>query len=221
MRAGAETTTQRDLRYLDLAAFERAKLVGEPFPHMVVPGFLDPERRQELSANFPRIDQAGSFPTAELSIGPVFRNFLDELESPELKQAFERKFDMDLSGRPTMITVRGQARARDGQIHNDSRTKLITVLIYMNEQWEPEAGRLRLLRSPDSLEDPVVEVPPDAGTLLAFRVTENSWHGHHSVEGPRRAIQLNWVESEAVVRRERNRHRLSARVKRLIGHFGG
>jgi len=214
-------TKQQDLHYLDLAAFDRAALVREPFPHMVVPGFLDTESRRKISSDFPQIAQPGSFPTAELSIGPVFREFLDELESPELRAAFERKFDMDLSGRPTMITVRGQARARDGQIHNDSRTKLITVLIYMNEQWEPEAGRLRLLRTPDSLDDPVVEVPPDAGTLLAFKVTDNSWHGHHSVEGPRRAIQLNWVESEAVVRRERNRHRLSARVKRLIGQFGG
>jgi predicted 2-oxoglutarate/Fe(II)-dependent dioxygenase YbiX len=72
-----------------------------------------------------------------------------------------------------------------------------------------------LLRSPDSLDDVVAEVPPQAGTLLAFRVTDNSWHGHLPVTGPRRVVQLNWVESAAVVRRERARHGLSARVKRL------
>jgi Rps23 Pro-64 3,4-dihydroxylase Tpa1-like proline 4-hydroxylase len=115
-----------------------------------------------------------------------------------------------------MITVRGHARLADGRIHTDSRTKLITVLIYMNESWEAAGGRLRLLRSPDDLEDVIAEVPPAAGTLLAFRVTPNSWHGHAPVSGPRRVIQLNWVENDGVVRRERLRHGLSARVKRIL-----
>jgi hypothetical protein len=123
---------------------------------------------------------------------------------------------MDLSGRPTMVTVRGRAQAKDGRIHADSKTKLITVLIYMNEAWEAPGGRLRLLRAPDDLEAVVTEVPPAAGTLLAFRVGHNSWHGHHPASGPRRVVQLNWVESAAVVRRERLRHGLSARMKRLL-----
>ena len=47
-----------------------------------------------------------------------------------------------------MVTARGVSAARDGQIHTDSRTKLITVLIYMNNAWEAKTGRLRLLRGP-------------------------------------------------------------------------
>ena len=35
-----------------------------------------------------------------------------------------------------MVTARGVSAARDGQIHTDSRTKLMTVLIYMNNAWE-------------------------------------------------------------------------------------
>jgi SM-20-related protein len=62
----------------------------------------------------------------------------------------------------------------------------------------------------------VAEVPPAAGTLLAFLNTPHSWHGHASVSGPRRVIQLNWVTSDTVVRRERLRHGLSARMKRLF-----
>ncbi len=115
-----------------------------------------------------------------------------------------------------MVTVRGQAGARDGKIHADSKSKLVTVLIYMNESWEASGGRLRLLRSPDNLDDMVAEVPPDAGTLLAFLVTPHSWHGHVPISGPRRVIQLNWVTDDSVVRREQARHRVSARVKRLL-----
>jgi SM-20-related protein len=112
--------------------------------------------------------------------------------------------------------VRGQVGSRDGYIHADSKTKLVTVLIYLNEEWEAAGGRLRLLRTPDNLDDMIAEVPPDSGTLLAFRVTPNSWHGHAPASGPRRVIQLNWVTDGDVVRREQARHSLSAKVKRLL-----
>jgi SM-20-related protein len=115
-----------------------------------------------------------------------------------------------------MVTVRGQARAKDGRIHTDSKTKVITVLLYMNSQWEADGGRLKLLRSPDSLDDVVAEVPPDEGTLVAFLVTPSSWHGHGQFVGPRRVIQLNWVTDEGVVRHEQSRHRFSARVKKIL-----
>ena len=137
-----------------------------------------------------------------------------------MRDVFARKFDMDLTGRPTMVTVRGQAQLKDGSIHTDSVTKLITVLVYMNEAWEAPGGRLRILRKSDDLDSTVAEVPPAAGTLLAFRVTPNCWHGHKPASGPRRVVQLNWVVSERVVRRERLRHGLSARVKRLLGRGG-
>ena len=86
----------------------------------------------------------------------------------------------------------------------------------MNGSWEAPGGRLRLLRSEDSLEDVIAEVPPAEGTLVAFRVTENSWHGHAPFVGPRRVIQLNWVTDESVVKHEQSRHRFSAKVKKLF-----
>lgn len=209
-------TATQGLRYLDLEAFQRTPLVSDPFPYLVVPGFIPGPVREALADDYPDIREPGSFPIADLSFGPAFGSFVGELESPALSAAFAQKFGIDLASRPTMITARGQARPADGRIHADSATKLITVLIYMNESWEAPGGRLRLLRSRDSLEDVIAEVPPAAGTMLAFKVTPHSWHGHAPVSGPRRVVQLNWVESARVVRRERLRHGLSARVKRLL-----
>src|SRR3546814_4116056 len=77
-----------------------------------------------------------------------------------------------------MVTLRGQSRAKDGAIHTDSRTKLITALIYLNSAWESDGWRLRMLKGPDDLEDYAAEVPPEAGTLVAFRCTPAAWHGH-------------------------------------------
>lgn len=204
------------MSYLDIAAFEATPLTKEPFQHIVVPGFLRQEVRDSIVRDYPEINKAGSFPLTELTYGAAFRELVAEMQGPTLRAAFERKFDIDLSERPTMMTVRGQAREKDGRIHTDTKSKLITVLLYMNSSWEAEGGRLRLLRSPDSLDDAFAEVPPNEGTLLAFKVADNSWHGHAPFVGRRRVIQLNWVRDEEVVRQEQARHRFSARVKKLL-----
>jgi Rps23 Pro-64 3,4-dihydroxylase Tpa1-like proline 4-hydroxylase len=44
---------------------------------------------------------------------------------------------------------------KDGQIHTDTASKIIAVLVYMNEGWDPEGGRLRLLRGKNDLGDEV------------------------------------------------------------------
>ena len=74
-----------------------------------------------------------------------------------------------------------------------------------------------MLRSENNLDDIVLELPPVAGTLLAFKRSDNSWHGHKPFTGERRVIQLNWVTDEEVVRREQRRHRFSAMMKKILG----
>ena len=201
---------------LDLEAFRAAPLTREPFDYVILPGFIKPARLAAINADFPAIDKPGSFPLAEVRYGPAFAGLIEELRGERMRAAFAEKFGLNLRGRPTMVTVRGRCCERDGDIHTDAVTKLITVLLYMNPRWEQPGGRLRLLRSADSIDDVLVEVPPLEGTLLAFRRSDNSWHGHKPASGPRRVVQLNWVESEAAVRRERLRHGLSARMKRLL-----
>ena len=200
---------------IDLKAFEAAPLAHEPFAFAMVPNFIRPDAIAAINADFPQVDLPGSFPLPTLKYGPAFAGFIDAIQGPEFTAAVEKKLGVNLAGRPTMVTARGVSAARDGQIHTDSRTKLITVLIYMNNAWEAKTGRLRLLRGPDDLDDVIAEVPPDEGTLLIFKNEPNAWHGFHAFEGPRRVIQLNWVTDRSVVRREQFRHRVSAFFKRL------
>ena len=172
---------------------------------------------QAIEADFPKVDLSGSFPRPTLKYGPAFRDFMAAIQGSAFRDAVAEKFRIDLSTRPTMVTVRGMSKSSDGQIHTDSRTKLITVLIYMNGKWEFPGGRLRLLRSPGDLNDVIAEVPPDEGTLLVFRNDSNAWHGFEGFTGPRRVIQLNWVTDGGVVWREQTRHKVSAFFKRLVG----
>jgi SM-20-related protein len=201
---------------IDIDALARAELVPEPFAYAVVPGFVRASAHEAIGADFPSIAHAGSFPLPSLRFGPAFQTFMDDIQSPEMTAAVQKKFAIDLTSRPTMVTVRGMSREADGKIHTDSRTKLITALIYMNDAWESPKGRLRLLRSPDRLDDVIAEVPPERGTLIIFHNASNAWHGFESFAGPRRVIQLNWVTDENVVRREQSRHRVSAFFKRLF-----
>jgi SM-20-related protein len=204
------------MQALDLARFRATPLTRTPFEYLIVPGFVKAEARAAINADYPRIDRPGSFPLSEVRGGQTFDALIRELNGADMRRAFEEKFRIDLAGRPTMTTVRGHCAERDGHIHTDAVTKIITVLIYMNPTWERAGGCLRLLRSPDDIEDVIVEVPPLEGTLLAFRRSDNSYHGHKSFVGERRVIQFNWITSWGVMRREVLRHRFSAILKRLL-----
>lgn len=206
---------------IDLAAFEAAPLAREPFPYAMVPRFVRGQAMRAINTDYPLVTHPGSFPLPTLKYGPAFAEFIAAIQGPEFTGAVEKKLGVNLKGRPTMVTVRGVSAARDGQIYTDSRTKLITVLIYMNNSWEAKTGRLRLLRGPNNLDDVIAEVPPDEGTLLIFKNEPNAWHGFHPFEGPRRVIQLNWVTDEGVVWREQTRHKISAFFKRLRGKSPG
>lgn len=200
---------------LDFPALEAAPLQREPFDHLIVPGFLKRDAVADIEAAFPAIDRPGSFSLRSLTYGDAFRRLSEALQGPEMAKAMGDKFDMDLDNQPSMLTVRGYCKPTDGQIHTDSLGKLITVLIYINESWDADGGRLRLLRSADDIEDYSAEVPPDAGTMLAFRCSENAWHGHKPFDGQRRSMQLNWVRDTAYLRKEQFRHRVSALVKKV------
>ena len=205
---------------LNLPALQAANVATDPFPHMVVPGFLSDASLAEVTRDFPKIDMAGIFPPDELSYGPAFDQLLKTMQGDEMRKLLEQKFGVDLTGRPTMITVRACARSRDGQIHRDSKFKLVTVLLYLNEKWYQDGGRLRTLRSGDDIENYAGEVPPEGGLLFAFQCTPEAWHGHKPFTGPRRYVMMNYVVDADVMNRELSRHRFSAKVKKFKRFFG-
>ena len=199
---------------LNLNVLRNTPLEHDPYDHVVVPGIVSDQILDAVGADFPVDDTPGSFPLEALECGPALTQLNDELRGPAMTETISQIFDIDLQDRPTMLTIRGWCRKRDGQIHCDSNEKIITALIYLNPDWSAEGGRLRLLRSANDIEDYAVEVPPAGGTMLAFRCTDRSWHGHKTYDGQRRSLQLNWVTDVRYVARERRRHRVSAAVKR-------
>jgi SM-20-related protein len=184
---------------------------------VVVPNFISEERLEEIEKDYPLIERPGSFPLETLSAGPAFSDLMQDLKQDPFRRIIQRKLNVDLEKRPVQITVRGQARRTDGAIHLDCKSKIVTVLVYMNGKWEAEGGRLRLLNSPANLDDMIMEVPPARGTLLAFVNAPHAWHGHKPFQGERRVIQVNWVKNNWVAWREKTRHAVSALTKKLGG----
>ncbi len=188
----------------------------QPYPHLVHTDCIAADALAGVLADFPDIDVPGSVPVSELSGGPYFEEFISELEGKHFRELIEHKFSIALQERPVVTTVRGLMREKDGRIHTDSRSKLITVLMYFNQEWEHPGGRLRLLQDKHSIDNYAAEISPLAGTMVAFKVTDNCWHGHTPVVGKRLSLQLNYLVSKKAQSKHSFLHSLSAKVKKAF-----
>jgi SM-20-related protein len=200
----------------DWSAFEAAPLAREPFDFLIVPGFIPPAALDALNRDFPVIEGPGNAPPEGLDYGPSFAALLDELYGDALRERFAAKFGIDLDGAEATIAVRRHCEATDGHIHTDHRAKLITVLLYFNEEWPHEGGRLRMLRSASDLEDYAAEAVPAGGNMLAFRRSDNSFHGHKRFVGERRILQLSYARPSVLVDAQRRIGRLTKPIRRLL-----
>jgi SM-20-related protein len=197
---------------VNLNALREVPLQSDPFDFMVVPGFLSPEVLSRVNADYPQIDSAANHPLENLQSGPAFEALMEEMQGQDFATVLGERFDMDLASLPTTVTVRKFCERTDGNIHTDHKSKVITVLVYFNENWDHEDGQLRMLRSKGDIEDYVAQVPPLGGTLLAFRRTDHSWHGHTQFVGERRMVQVNYLDQSPLAV-------AAQRVSRFGTHF--
>jgi len=201
---------------IDLDAVRAAPVMREPFTYFVANNVLTSDALVRIGSDFPKITSTGVYPLEELSYGAQFAALIEDIRSSDLESVLTSKLDVSLEGKPLMITVRGNCHRRDGKIHTDSKDKVVTCLLYLNApNWDSSGGRLRLLRNGENIDDVIVEVPPLGGTLVVFKRSDNSWHGHLPFEGPRRYVMFNWVTSQVTLAKNVGRHKLSARIKSL------
>ncbi|OGV27623.1 MAG: hypothetical protein A3F18_07540 [Legionellales bacterium RIFCSPHIGHO2_12_FULL_37_14] len=205
---------------LNLEKLKNAKVDATYFPYLTVEQFINDSELSNVIADFPKIKVRGSVPYQALNYGSYFKGLINELLDTNLRSIIAAKFNIDLANTSTMITVRGQTNLRDGAIHTDTPSKLMTLLFYFNQDWQETKGNLRLLKNGTNLDDYFAEITPTAGKLLIFKVTNNCWHGHYPFIGKRQAIQLNYVTNKAVVAREVKKHTFSYRVKKITNFLG-
>jgi SM-20-related protein len=212
-------TRMSAMSYFNFAALDAIPLNRDPFDYLVVPGFLTAEGLSAVNRDYPEIGTAGNKDLESLHYGPGFRALIEELNSPEFVRRIAAKFGINLDSTITTITVRKFCEASDGNIHTDHWSKLITVLVYFNTDWADTGGQLRLLRSATDIENYAAEVAPIGGTLLAFRRSDRSWHGHKQFVGERRMLQMNFVKPSRMARYTQQIDRLSTRVMKRIARI--
>jgi len=202
---------------IDFDRLREAIVHHDPFDYFLVHDLLAPGIGAAARAVFPDTGHGGLVPAETHRGADVLGRLLDALRDPELTAIFSERFGIPLDSTALMIHLRSRCRASDGGIHVDSESKVVTALLYLNESWTAEGGKLRLLRRANDMEDMAAEVEPVEGTLIAFRRSDFSYHGHKPFEGVRRYVMLNWMVDARAARREQFRHGLSARIKRFTG----
>ncbi len=181
-------------------------ITPSPFAHIQGGGICKEEDRAELCRDFPDPRRAGFFDVEDLSFGPSFAQLLADLRSERLAEIMEARLGCALRGRPRLIVARRWSAAKDGRPHTDGRDKVATLLVYLNDHWASEAGRLKMLESPNLDGQGGSPISPTYGNFVAFARSDSSWHGHAPFKGERRVVQTTWLVDDEAVRRKERRH---------------
>jgi len=165
--------------------------------------------------DFPRPDLALLFLAEATQYGPFFGQLREEMQGTEMRAILGRKLGVDLTGRPTLATLHSCCQAKDGRIHPDSKFKLATILLCLNEPWAARSGRLRILRSPTKYY--AAEVLPEGGLMVGFKVQKARPPAVHRSTA---LFDDQLLPGSGPTRQRGGRHRMTGRVKkfkRLIG----
>ena len=206
------------MKYLNLKALEDAQVSTDPFPHMFAEGVVANDFAGELDSDYPVIKKTGFFPVSMLNRKGSFDALVKELEGPEFSALMSDKLGVELRDKPKMITIRKWSAKTDGNIHNDGQAKIVTALLYLNDNWpeNEDGGRFRILRDKESFDSSVAEVKPGFGNFASFVRTDNSWHGHKPFAGERKVVQITWLRSWEDYERKEKRGRFSYFLKKIF-----
>ncbi|MDX5593324.1 2OG-Fe(II) oxygenase [Pseudovibrio sp. SPO723] len=202
---------------LNFDALRASSTRTTPYRYLVGEGVLTKEQAADIRRDYPDINEPGYLPLSKLEASGAFKQLIEDLRKPELADILSEKLDLDLKDKPRMITVRRLSKHGDGRIHRDSKSKICTMLIYLNEDWEDaQGGAIRALNNERDMEDYVEEVSPLAGNVFAFKRADNSWHGHPSYKGERYVVQTTFLISQAELDRKEQRGGFQTKLKRLL-----
>jgi SM-20-related protein len=203
---------------LDISSVQRARYSQEPYDFLSADHFINAEAISDLQRDFPNITKPGYLTVDEVDLRGRFKALINELEGPELTEALSQRFGQDLHQFPRLTTIMKRSQPKYGNIHTDGPSKVMTLLVYMNDEWQrDEGGRLRVLYNGKDFEPFALEVPPTMGSMFAFLRSDNSWHGHLPFSGERRVVQVAWVKSQADLDRKKKNNKVSQFFKGIFG----
>lgn len=205
------------LNIIDARSIMDGEFSMHPYPHFLGSNFLKPEAIPALKRDYPAINKPGYLTVDDIKLAGSFEQLITEMESPELTEVLSQRFGKNLHPYPRLTTVRRLSQSKDGRIHTDGPSKVMTVLVYLNDDWQPsEDGRLRVLYDGENFEPYACEVPPVMGTVFGFLRSDSSWHGHKPFAGERRVVQTAWITDSSELERKKSRNTMAKMFKGIF-----
>lgn len=179
------------------AALHDRYVAADPFPHIVIDDFIDPDLLRGIAASWPESGDRKYYDRSQERLkyewqpheldAPALRAFLTEMNNEPMLRFIEA-----LTGIPKLIADPYYAGAglheikRGGHlgVHADFNVhkgmnllRRINLLIYLNDDWPDEYGGKLELWSRD-MKESRVKVAPLLGRAVVFNTDLDSFHGH-------------------------------------------
>ncbi len=183
-------------------------LTAQPFPHVVIDGFLEKSFCDAIIEQFPAFDERGAINEDGLiggkstreevrKLGPAYKRLDDLMRSRpfldfigDITGIDNLEYDPWYFGGGTHDNRHGQ----DLDPHIDfnyhpitRRHRRLNMIIYLNEVWREEwGGLLQLHQDPyrQPSQDQIETVIPLRNRCVIFETSERSWHGFAHIELP-------------------------------------
>lgn len=180
---------------------------ADPFRHVVMENFLDPDFCRQLLADFPRFEQryalnemgqaGGKAVRMDVrDLSAAYRRLDDYLQTREFLDYMSRvtgiadlRYDGDYIGGGTHENRDGQSLDAhiDFNYHPATRQhRRLNLIVYLNEEWQDDwGGTLQLHSDPwDSAANRTTAVLPLFNRAVVFETHEHSWHGFDAIRLP-------------------------------------
>jgi hypothetical protein len=209
----------------ELASRYRA---ATPFPHIVLDDFLEAGVVEAAAKEFPSLDPSTwnnylhvnerKFSNTDPSTwGPTLQAILEALNSPRFVRIVEQLMGTEHLFADPSLEGGGLHQSGTGGFlnihadftvhpHNRKWQRRANLLLYLNEDWQPEYGGDLELWSAD-MKECVERVSPIANRVLIFSTDPTSFHGHPEPmrcppDTARRSLALYYfsLEDDPVVR---------------------
>jgi Rps23 Pro-64 3,4-dihydroxylase Tpa1-like proline 4-hydroxylase len=183
---------------IDLARLASHTMETEPFRWAFIDRLFSESNAAALSATFPRdrfktvkghdgekdyeyvsrslVHMGADQPTHAEGLSPAWRTLAEDLLSVEYRAALSRLTGHDLSTAPMEVNVVHYGPGAWLGPHLDLREKVVTHVLYFNDEWDPaRGGCLNILRSSNPA-DLHATIPPVVGNSVLLVRSNTSWH---------------------------------------------